>query len=132
VNLAKSKRKEDMMPATEKPANRTHATLAARSRAEDDARRLERVSASLEAAQKDLTAIGGSLGTGMRDLGRDVNRLLHDARRDLLKMRRAMQRDIERLQRDLTAAATSKPPVKRSAPTRATKPASRRSAAAVH
>ena len=120
------------MPATKKTATRPHATAAACSRAEDDARRLERVSASLEAAQKDLTAIGGSLGTGVRDLRRDVNRLLHDASRDLLKMRRAVQRDIERLQRDLIAAATSKPPVKRSVPTRATKPASRRPAAAVH
>jgi hypothetical protein len=110
------------MPATKKPAAQPRATEAARSRAEDDARRLERVSASLEVAQKDLAAIGGSLGTGVRDLRRDVNRLLRDARRDLIKMRRAVQRDLERLQRDLTAAATAKPPASRPAHTVARRP----------
>jgi len=119
------------MPATKK-LTPTRATAAARSRAEEDARRLDHVSASLEAAQKDLAAIGGTLGTGMRDLRRDMNRLLRDARRDVLKMRRAVQRDLERLQRDLTAAATAKPPASHRAPTRAPKPARRRPAAASH
>jgi ABC-type transporter Mla subunit MlaD len=110
------------MPATKKTA--VQAELA-----EDDARRLERVSALLETAQKDLGAVGGSLGTGVHDLRRDVTRLLRDARRDLLKMRRALQRDLERLHRDLTAAATAKPPVSRRphAPARRpAKPTSRR------
>jgi len=123
------------MPATKNPAIQPSATAAARSRVEDDARRLERVSASLEAAQKDLAAIGGSLGTGMHDLRRDVNRLLRDARRDLLKMRRAVQRDLERLQRDLTAAATAKPPASRPAHTVASRPArrtTRKPVASVH
>jgi len=98
------------MPVTKKPTPRPHATPTARARAEEDARRLDHVSASLEAAQKDLAAIGGSLGTGVRDLRRDVDKLLRDARRDLVKMRRAVQRDLEHLQRDLTAAATAQPP----------------------
>ncbi|HTT27402.1 MAG TPA: hypothetical protein VMG37_03260 [Solirubrobacteraceae bacterium] len=114
------------MPATKKPTPNLHATPAARDRAEEDARRLDHVSASLEAAQKDLAAIGGSLGTGVRDLRRDVDKLLRDARRDLVKMRRAVQRDLERLQRDLTAAATAKPPVSPRVRAPATRPTHRR------
>ena len=66
--------------------------------------------ALLVAAQKDLTAIGGALGTGVRDLGRDVNRLVHDARRDLDKMRRSMQGELHRLQKDLTTIVTTRRP----------------------
>jgi hypothetical protein len=124
-----------MMPVTKKPATEPRATVAARDWAENDARRLEHINASLEAAQKDLVAIGGSVGVGLRDLGRDVNKLLRDARRDLLKTRRALQRDVERLQRDLTAAATAKPPAPRRARTaasRPTKPAMRRPIATAH
>ena len=97
------------MPATQKPASRPRATAAVRARAEDDAHRLDRISQTLEVAQKDLAAIGGSVGIGVRDLRRDVNRLLRDARRDLLKMRRAVQRDLERLQKDLSSAPMAKP-----------------------
>jgi len=121
-----------MMPVTKKSVTEPRVTVAAHARAENDARTLEHINASLEAAQKDLAAIGGSLGIGMRDLGRDVNKLLRDARRDLLKMRRALLRDVERLQRDLTAAATAKPPASRRAPGAAPKPASRRPVATAH
>jgi len=124
-----------MMPVTKKSVTEPRVTVAVHARAENDARTLEHINASLEAAQKDLAAIGGSLGIGMRDLGRDVNKLLRDARRDLLKMRRALLRDVERLQRDLTAAATAKPPASRRATTGATKlarPASRRPVATAH
>ena len=105
------------MPATTKPAARPRATAATRARAEEDGRRLEHVAQSLEAAQADLASIGGSLGTGVRDLRSDVNRLLRDARRDVLKMRRAVQRDLDRLQKDLTSAGTGKPPARRPAAT---------------
>jgi hypothetical protein len=120
------------MPATKKPAPHPRATAAAQARAEDNARRLERVTQSLEAAQKDLSAIGGSLGTGVRDLRRDVNRLLRDARRDLLKMRRAVQRDLDRLQSDLAAAATAKPPARRRAATKTTRTTRRQTTASSH
>jgi hypothetical protein len=120
------------MPATKKPAPRPRATEAARVRAEDDARRLEHVTRSLEAAQKDLSAIGGSVGTGVRDLRRDVNRLLRDARRDLVKMRRSIQRDLDRLQKDLTTAATAKPPATRRARTTPSRTAKRQKAASSH
>jgi len=119
------------MPATKKKSpNQLRATAAAH--AEDDARRIDHINASLEAAQKDLAAIGGSLGTGVNDLRRDVSKLLRDARRDLLKMRRALMRDVDRLQRDLTAAATAKPPAARRARPAAGKPPSHRPVASVH
>ena len=120
------------MPATKKPVPRSRPTAAARARAEDDVRRLEHVTKSLEAAQKDLTSIGGSLGTGVRDLRRDVNRLLRDARRDLMKMRRAVQRDLDRLQKDLTTAATAKPPAPRRATAGTTRTTRRPTAASSH
>ncbi len=119
------------MPATNKPAPRPRATAAARARAEDNDRTLERIAQSLEAAQKDLGALGGSLGTGVRDLRRDVNRMLRDARRDLLKMRRAVQRDLEKLQKDLTAAAPAKPASRRKRAT-TIRTAKRRASASSH
>lgn len=122
----------DPMPATTKPTPRPRATAAARARAEDNERRLENVMQSLEAAQKDLASIGGSLGTGVSDLRRDVNRLLRDARRDVLKMRRAVQRDLERLQKDLSAAATAKPAPTRRRPATTTRTARRRTTASEH
>jgi hypothetical protein len=116
------------MPATRKTAPRPSAKVAtARVRAEDNEHRLDRVMQSLEAAQKDLAAIGGSLGTGAGDLRRDLNRLLRDARRDAAKMRRAVQRDLVRLQKDLTKAATARPTARAGA--RSTTPARRRTAA---
>ena len=118
------------MPVTKKHTERPRPSIAARARAEEDARKLAHVSASLEAAQKDLAAIGGSLGTGVRDLHRDVDRLSCDARRDLIKLRRAVQRDLVRLQRDLTAAATAKPPRSHRA-TNSTKSPTRKPAAAL-
>ena len=108
------------MPATAKKASRSSASAAARVRAEDNDRRLERVVQSLEEAQKDLTAIGGSLGSGAGDLRRDVKRLLTNARRDVVKMRRSVQRDLGRLQKDLTkAASTARPRAKAAASTAA-------------
>jgi len=104
-------------------------TAAARARAEDDAHRLEGISRTLGVAQQDLASIGGSVGTGVRDLRRDVNRLLRDARRDLAKMRRSVQRDLERLQRDLTTAASTKPTRARGATTSTARTSRRRTAA---
>ena len=93
------------MTTTRKSAVDGRATRAAHARAEDEARRIEHVQRSLEAIQKDLTSIGGSLGKGARDLRRDTMRLLRDARRDLVKMRKAVERDLERLHKDVMAAA---------------------------
>lgn len=87
---------------------RSRSAVTARTRAQADDSRLERISHTLESAQQDLAQIGGTVGTGVKDLRRDVDRLLRDARRDLTKMRRAIQRDVTRLQKDLVPSA-SKP-----------------------
>lgn len=110
------------MSATKTPTARKPPAEEARVRAEDNARKLEHIGQSLEAAQNDLASIGSSLGAGVRDLNRDLNRLLRDARRDLTKMRRAVQRDLDRLQKDLTTAATAKPPAPGRRPARAKRP----------
>lgn len=121
------------MTTAKTPQSRASDAAAARARAEDDERRLEHVMQSLDAAQKDLASIGGSVGTGVRDLRRDVNKLLRDARRDVQKMRRAVQRDLVRLQEDLTNAATAKPSAPRRRATPATtRTAGRRTAASSH
>jgi ABC-type transporter Mla subunit MlaD len=91
------------MSATKtKTTTKTGATQSAKAKTEGDARVLDRVSQALEAAEKDLASIGGSLGAGARDLRKDVKRMLRDARRDLKKMSKALQRDLEQLQKDLT------------------------------
>lgn len=91
------------MPATKTtPTVTTRATESAKAKTEEDARVIERVAQALEAAQEDLSSIGGSLGAGARELRKDVQRMLRDSRRDLKKMSRALQRDLEQLQKDLT------------------------------
>ncbi len=90
------------MPTTQK-TTRPRMTAATRTQAEQDARRLDQINRTLEAAQKDLAAIGNRLGTGASDLRHDVSKMLRDSRRDLTKMRRAIQRDLDRLQRDLSS-----------------------------
>lgn len=94
------------MPQAKKTKQPSRTTAAAHARGEDDAQRLDRITQTLEVAQKDLASIGGSVGTGVRDLRRDVTKLLRDARRDLAKMRRAIQRDVDRLQKDVASAAS--------------------------
>jgi hypothetical protein len=108
------------MPTTPKAPPRPLATAAVRARAQADARKVDQISKSLEAAQKDLASIGGTLGTGVRDLRRDVSRMLRDSRRDLGKMRRAIQRDLDRIQKDLTTAAAAAGPSRKSRTTRTT------------
>jgi ABC-type transporter Mla subunit MlaD len=101
------------MPSTKKspskPPVRPRATQSARALFEKNDRAIDRITKSLEASQKDLAAIGGSLGTGASDLRKDVARLLRDARRDLTKMRNTVRRDVERLQKDVSAASKAKP-----------------------
>jgi hypothetical protein len=111
------------MPSTTKsPARssvRPRATKTARARLEKNDRAIGRVAKSLEAAQKDLTAIGGSLETGASDLSKDVVKLLRDARRDVTKMSKTVRRDLEHLQKDLSAASRAKARRARPGPSRA-------------
>jgi len=103
------------MPSTKKaparPSGRSKPAAAARARLVKNEQALGRIAKSLEAAQKDLAAIGGSLGTGARDVRKDVAKLLRDANRDVTKMAKALRRDLERLQKDVSAA--SKPKARR-------------------
>jgi hypothetical protein len=101
------------MPATKKkPAKSTARSRAAkptRARLEHNDRTIGRVGKSLEDAQKDLTAIGASLGTGATDLSKDVVKLLRVARRDVTKMGKTVRRDLEHLQKDLGSASKARP-----------------------
>jgi hypothetical protein len=114
------------MPTTKKQAPaRPQATAAARERCEQNDRTMTRIAASLEAAQADLAAIGGSVGSGASDLRKDVAKLLRDARRDVTKMSKVVRRDLERLQQDVTNAATGRPVRARRGTQAARKPATR-------
>jgi hypothetical protein len=99
------------MPATaksapsRKSASKPRAAEVARERCEENNRVIERISKSLEVAQADLAAIGGSVGAGAGDLRKDVTRLLRDACRDLTKMSKAVRRDLEQAQKDIASAA---------------------------
>jgi len=75
-----------------------------------------RVKNALERTQKEMSAIRGSVGTGGKDLRKDVSKMLRDVRRDVEKMNRTVVRDLERVQKDL--AATAKPKRGRQASTR--------------
>ncbi len=118
------------MSATRTPTRRARPTPTTRERAEADVQRLEQIQQMLDVAQRDLASIGGNVGTGVRDLRRDVTKLLRDARRDVTKMSRAIRRDLERFQRDLTAAAAGKParPARRPATKRPARTARRQTA----
>ena len=96
------------MPATKRPAAkapaRTRPQRPTDSRVEHTDRAVRRIVKSLDAAQKDLAAIGASLGTGAAGLRKDVARMLRDARRDVEKMGHAVRRDLEQLQKDVAKA----------------------------
>lgn len=115
------------MPTT---ARAPRATQAAHDRCAHNADVVGRVQRSLEAAQEDLAALRGSIGSGAGDLRRDVARLLRDARRDLTKMSRLVRRDLERLQRDLAGGGARSANGRTAARTRARRPAAARRRAA--
>lgn len=90
---------------TKKATTRPGASEAERARCEENDRVIGRIAGSIEVAQADLGKLGGSLGTGVSDLRRDLAKLLRDARRDVTKMSKATRRDLEKLQKDLAKAA---------------------------
>ena len=115
------------MPSTQKskarPAAR-RANPAARARFEKNHRAIGRLTKSLDSAQKDLAAIGGSVSTGAGDLRKDVAKRLRDARKDVTKMGNTLRRDLERLQTKNSASASKKAKPKKAKARRAktTKP----------
>ena len=97
------------MPSTQKskarPAARPRTTAAARARYAKNDRAIGRLAKSLDTAQKDLAAIGGSVSTGAGDLRKDVAKRLRDARKDVTKMGNTLRRDLERLQKNSGSAS---------------------------
>ena len=104
------------MPSTQKskarPAARPRANTAARARFEKNHRAIGRLAKSLDSAQKDLAAIGGSVSTGAGDLRKDVAKRLRDARKDVTKMGNTLRRDLERLQKNSGSASKKAKPKK--------------------
>jgi len=98
--------------STGRRSARPRATQTAKARFEQADRAIGRVAKSLETAQKDLAAIGGSLGTGASDVRKDVAKLLRDASRDVSKMSKAVRRDLERFQKDVAKASKPKKPAR--------------------
>jgi hypothetical protein len=80
-----------------------------RARFEENDRVIRRITDSLDVAMKDLPKIGGNVGAGVGDLRKDLAKLLRDARRHATKMSSATRKDLERMQKDMLAAAKSKP-----------------------
>jgi hypothetical protein len=105
------------MPSTRKPATRkaarkpapTRATTAAHARGVQNERAITRIKRQLETIQKEMTAIRGSVGTGRRDIRKDVSKMLREIRRDVEKMNKAVGRDLERLQKELASTAKARP-----------------------
>jgi hypothetical protein len=61
---------------------------------------LDRLNASLEAAQKALTDLGGNLGRGGRDLLKDVQKLVRDTRR----LNKTLLADMDQLQKTVAGS----------------------------
>jgi hypothetical protein len=115
--------------AARKPAGaRARASKRIHARLAENDRLVKRVGSSLEVAQKDLGKLGGSVGTGVTDLRKNLTRLLRDARRDATKLSNATRKDLERLQKDVAAAAKPKRG-KAARKTAAKKPAAKRTTA---
>jgi len=84
---------------------------------------LDRLNASLEAAQKALADLGGTLGRGGRDLLKDVQKLVRDARRDTARLNKTLLADLGQLQKTVTgrgarSRASQKSPTTRKTQTR--------------
>lgn len=70
---------------------------------------VERVSESLEAAQKALNAVRGDVSKGTRDLKANVERLISDARRDVAKLGKSVHADLEEFKKNVTGPSGHKP-----------------------
>jgi hypothetical protein len=85
-----------------KTTRRRSARTRASSRKSTGAASLDRLNASLEAAQKALTDLGDNLGRGGRDLLKDVQKMVRDARRDTLRLNKSLLADLDQLQKAVT------------------------------
>ena len=109
ARTARTARSARKAPSARASSGGSRGRATALSRIQQNDRVIARVKRALEATQKDLSAIRGSVSAGGRDLRKDVTKLLRDARRDVEKMNTAVRRDLERLQKDLSAATKAQP-----------------------
>lgn len=95
------------MATTQSPRRRTPATIdGARTEAT-----LERLNASLDAAQDAVKALRRDLRGGRRDMAKNLDTLLRTSRRDSSKLAKAVRGDLADLQKAVTS-----PPARRPAP----------------
>ena len=79
---------------------------------------LERLNASVEAAQAALKELRGELGRGSRELLHDVDVTLRDARKNLRRVSRQLVKDLEQVQQAATGKRAGGQPTKATKATR--------------
>lgn len=87
---------------------------------------LERLEASLDAAQDAAKALRRDVSRGSRDIAKNVEAMLAGTRKDAAKLAKAVRRDLTDLQKAMTSPPAAAPKPARRAP--AKRPAARRSA----
>lgn len=73
---------------------------------------MERLNASVEAAQAALKELRGELGRGSRELLQDVDVTLRDARKNLRRVSRQLVKDLEQVQQAAAGKRASGQPTK--------------------
>jgi hypothetical protein len=134
--MSPTTKKAAVKPARKAPARKAPAGKKAPARKAPAAKHVEndrlirRITSSLDVAQKDLGNLGGTVGSGVSDLRRDLAKVLRSARRDAERLGKATRKDLERLQRDVASAARATPRSAKSAVSRsgAVKAAAKRKA----
>jgi hypothetical protein len=90
---------------------------------------LDRVGATLDAAQEALKALRTDLGAGGRDLVKDVETLLKSARRDTARLGRSVRADLDQLREAVATGGKPAAPKRRpTAPARKRPAATRKPA----
>jgi hypothetical protein len=106
-------RKASSSSATKTRARKATASKRSRRGSANSHRTIGSLAKSLEAAQRELSGLGGSMGEGGNDLRKDIERLLRDASRGLGKLSTSVRREAERLQKARPGARGAKPKAKR-------------------
>lgn len=73
---------------------------------------MERLNASVEAAQAALKELRGELGRGSRELLQDVDVTLRDARKNLRRVSRQLVKDLEQVQQAAAGKRAGAQPTK--------------------
>jgi hypothetical protein len=86
---------------------------------------LERLQASIEAAETALKDLRGEMSRDSRDLLKDLGRTLTDARRNLTRSRRRIVKDLEHIEQALVKGKVARPAARTRAATAPRKTAAR-------